>query len=399
MDRKVILESGDILYRQGDSNKYAYIIESGEVLLYTVVNGQRVDCERRGPGAVIGELSIMTDQCRSVTVEAVTPCRLYQMPAKQILSRFGKLDPVLRACVDTSINFQGTLNKRMNDATGPLPTVANTLQDVTSIIDRFKMESDIHAGIERDEFSLIYQPIVTIADGEAVGVEALMRWQHPECGNIPPFRFIAIAEEIGIIGKLTEFALSEACAALMRIRAHCPEKPDFYTSVNISGKDVERDDFVDFVAHILDRHGMNPAHLKLEVTETSLVADPVNASRRLAQLRELGCGISIDDFGTGYSSLAYLKTLPLTTLKIDRAFAGDAHANTVSRSIVELMVGLGRKIGADVVAEGLETSEDVATLRAMGCIHAQGYYFSKPVAEVDLLKFMGVAEETIARVA
>lgn len=399
VDREVILNPGDILYREGDSNESAYIVESGEVVLYTTVLGRRVDCERRGAGAIVGELSVLTDQRRTVTVEAVTPCRLFQVSGDQILNRFGKLDPVLRACIHTSINFTATLTERMSETTDNAPFAPSTLQNAQDIIDQFKLEIDIVAGLERGEFSLVYQPIIRLSDSVTVGVEALMRWNHPVRGNIPPFRFIEIAETMGSIGMLTEFALSESCAALVRMRAQCPSQSDFYTSVNISGKDVEREGFVDFVAHVLERNAMEPAHLKLEVTETSLVSDPVTAAMRLGQLRELGCGISIDDFGTGYSNLAYLKTLPLTTLKIDRAFAGDAYENTVSRSIVSMLVGLGREIGVEIVAEGLETANDVATLLSLGCEHAQGYYFCKPIPEVELLDFIGLNDAKVRHVA
>ena len=388
MDRELVLNPGDILYREGDTNNCAYIIESGEIVLYTTVEGKRVTCEKRRAGGIVGELSVLTGRRRTVTVEAVTPCRFFEISAEQILNRFDRLDPVLRACIDTSINFTETITQCLNEGSENAAFAPSTLPNAQDVIDQFKMEIDITAGLRRREFSLAYQPIVTLADGEPVGVEALMRWHHPVRGNIPPFRFIEIAEAMGSIGKLTEFALSEACAALGRLKARCPEKTDLYTSVNISGKDVERDGFVDFVAHVLDQNAMNPAHLKLEVTETSLVSDPAAAARRLGQLRDLGCGISVDDFGTGYSNLAYLKMLPLTTLKIDRAFAGDAHANDISRSIVTMMIGLGQHIGVDVVAEGLETTDDVETLLALGCKHAQGYHFCKPVAEPELLDFI-----------
>ncbi len=399
MDREVILNPGDILYREGGSNKSAYIVESGEIALHTTVLGQRVDCERRGAGAIVGELSVLTGSLRTVTVEAVTHCRLFQISSDQILSRFDKLDPVLRACIDTSISFAGTLTERMAQTSGEVPFVPSTLQDAQGVIDEFKLEVDILAGLNRGEFSLVYQPIVNLSDGVVTGVESLMRWQHPVRGNVPPFRFIQTAEAMGSIEKLTEFALTDACAALMRMRNQCPERPDFYTSVNISGKDVERNGFVDFVANVLKFNEMEPEHLKLEVTETSLVSDPAKAAMCLGELRELGCGISIDDFGTGYSNLAYLKKLPLTTLKIDRAFAGDAHANAISRSIVTMLIGLGREIGVDIVAEGLETSDDVETLLSLGCKYAQGYYFCKPLPEAELLDFIGSNAGEIRHVA
>lgn len=212
-----------------------------------------------------------------------------------------------------------------------------------------------------------------------------MRWEHPTLGNVPPFRFIGVAEEMGSIDRLTEFAIDEACAALSRLRPKHHDREEFYMSVNISGKDVVRDGFVDYVAHTLDRHDLDGCALRLELTETALIEGPDLAARQLTQLRKLGCGISIDDFGTGYSNLAYLKKLPLTVLKIDRAFAGDAHKNAVSRSIVRMLVGLALEMKVDVVAEGLETPDDVDTMLQLGCRYGQGYYFSKPIPEATLL--------------
>jgi len=323
-------------------------------------------------------------QPRTVTVEAVTPCRLFRISAEQIVRRFETLDPVLRACIETSINFTAAYNKQQYDDTESVPVAPKTLRNSRELIEHFKFEQDILTGLKKGEFSLVYQPIIQLSNREIVGFEALMRWEHSALGNIPPFRFVAVAEAMGSVGKLTEFALSEACAALQRMRAADPSARDFYMSVNISGKDLENDSFVDFVAHVLDRNHVDARGLKLEVTETALVADPDGAARQLGKRRDLGCGISIDDFGTGYSNLAYLKALPFTTLKIDRAFAGDAHANAVSRSIVRMLLGLGVELGKDIVAEGLETIDDVTTLRDLGCSFAQGYHFCKPATEAEM---------------
>jgi len=388
MNTEIILEQGDILYREGDANDTAYIIDTGEIVLYSNAMGRRIAFERRGAGSIVGELSVLTGHPRTVTVEALTPCRLFVVSAEEILARFESLDPILRACIDTSIGFTATLTRRMNEGGSDIPLVESTLRDAEAVTERFKLERDIVLGLERDEFHLVYQPIVDLSDGGVVGVEALMRWEHTVLVTVPPVRFIEVAEEMGSIGRLTELAVSDACAALGRMRACRSAGEGFYVSVNISGKDIERDDFAAFVARTIALHGVDPRHLKLEVTETSLVADPLSAARRLDELRALGCGISIDDFGTGYSNLAYLKSLPLTTLKIDRAFAGDACRNGVSRSIVTMLLGLGRNMGVDIVAEGLETEEDVAMLRKLGCRFAQGYHFCRPLAESDLLAFV-----------
>lgn len=385
---ETLLQPGDLLYSEGGSNDCGYIVESGEILLFCQVDGQRFNCERRGPGSIVGELSILTGQPRTVSVEALTPCRLFRISAEQILDRFEKLDPVLRACIDTSINFAARISQPKIAAPNETPLAPSTLRNADELIERLRIEADILAALENNQFCLLYQPVVCLADNRVVGVEALMRWHHPTLGNIAPDRFIEIAETVQSIGALTQFALSEACAAAQRIRTRCPSSAGIFTSVNVSGAEIGKPGFVDFLAFTLDRYDMRPGELKLEVTETSLVQDPKNAGGNLQRLRDLGCGISVDDFGTGYSNLAYLQQLPLTTLKIDRAFVGDAHLNDFSKSIVRMLLELGRQMNVDVIAEGTETDDNARLLQELGCQFAQGYNFHKPLPEEDILALL-----------
>ncbi|WP_371224658.1 EAL domain-containing protein [Roseovarius sp. 2305UL8-3] len=381
---EIQLSPGDLLYREGDANDYAYVIECGEVILYSKLVGKRTDVERRGAGSIIGELSILTGQPRAVTVEALTPCTVYRISAEQILNRFEKLDPVLRACIETSIHFTTTFVKQTTGPSEQVPIAESTLRNSDQLIEQFRLETDIVKGVADGQFSLVYQPIVRLLDGGIVGFEALMRWTHPQFGDVPPDRFIDVAETTGSIKLITEFAVVEACATLQRLRALDGAPEQLFASVNVSGQDIGRHGFVEFLAFLLDANNIEPKHVKLEVTETALIPDFDIADKNFKQLRALGCGISIDDFGTGYSNLAYLKSLPITSLKIDRAFVADAHDNPVSRSIVKMLVTLGQDLGVDIIAEGLETDGDVETLRRLGCRFAQGYYFCKPVSEADL---------------
>ena len=387
---EILLEPGDFLYREGDPPSCAFLLESGEITLFSELTGSRIDCERRGPGSIVGELSILTGQPRAVSVEATTACRLYRISAEQILTRFERLDPVLRACIETSISFTATFANRMSQQGGDAQFAPATLRNARKLIDQFKFEADIYRGLADDQFHMVYQPIVEIGDTRVVGVEALMRWDHPERGPVAPTRFVATAEAMGSVRDLTKFALWEACGALARIRRAAPAPKGFYAAVNISGQDVVQDDFVDFVAHVVDRNELPAGAIRLEITESDLISDPAAAARNLERLRTQGCAVSIDDFGTGYSNLAYLKTLPLSAIKIDRAFAADAKSNGVSRSIVRMLLGLGQEMGVDIIAEGLECLEDVEMLRSLGCTYAQGYVFHKPMRELEIVRLMAV---------
>lgn len=382
--KEIRLKPGDILYRAGETNDFAYVIETGEVLLHCQHDGRRVEIERRGKSSIVGELSILTGQPRAVTVEALTHCRIFRIPAAQIVNRFAKLDPVLRACVETSISFAGAFKDQLANADAKVTLAPSTLRNADELIEFFQLETDLGHGLKNGELSLVFQPIVDMDTSQIIGVEALTRWHHSTLGPIPPDRFIAVAESAGSIEKVTGFAVAGTCATLARLR-NCKDAPkQLFASVNISGRDIERPGFVDFLAHTIDMHDLQPGDIKLEITETAMIWDSDTASTNMALIRALGCGISVDDFGTGYSNLAYLKSLPLTALKIDRAFAGDAHNNNVSRGIVRMLVSLGNDLGVDIIAEGVETPDDVATLRGLGCRWAQGFYYCKPMAEAQL---------------
>lgn len=381
---EVKLNTGDILYREGDPNDCAYVIETGEILLYNEVNGERVECERRGAGSILGETSVLTGQPRAVTVEAISPCIAYRISAEDILTRLEALDPILRACFDTTVDFVTRFFGQ--DKEEQTPFAPSTLHNAHKLIEKFRFELDIEKGLDQGEFSLVFQPIIELANNRMVGFEALMRWCHPRLGNIPPDRFILVAEEMGSIGRLTDYALQQACMVLQHIRTKSSHESDLFASVNISGVDMARDNFSESLKQVLDKNDLDPKNLKLELTETALLPNVKNTTENFEQIRHLGCGISIDDFGTGYSNLVYLKSLPLTAIKIDRAFTNDVRTNPFSRGIIKMLVGLGSDLNVDIVAEGLESKEDVKVVHDLGCRFAQGYYFSAPVSESEIIK-------------
>ena len=224
---EIFLARGDILFSEGDPIGNGYIMASGELVLYTTTEGRRTILERRGPGSIVGELSILTGNPRTVTVEASQPCILYEISAKQILHRYAKIDPILRACIETSIYFSGRLNADLSGEE-ETPITEGILPELDQLVECLKFEHDILLGLANDQFSLVYQPIVSLPDGDIVGVEALMRWHHPTAGNIPPGKFIEAAESMGAICQLTDFALLEACAALKRLRSLGQCSDDFF---------------------------------------------------------------------------------------------------------------------------------------------------------------------------
>ncbi len=244
-------------------------------------------------------------------------------------------------------------------------------------LEHLALETALHRAIERNELTLHYQPVVRVADGHTIGVEALLRWQHPDLGLVPPGEFIPLAEESGLIVPIGAWVLRNACIQHRRWRER--GLAPLQLMVNISVRQFRRDDFFDEVVHVLTETGMQPERLTLEVTETLLMETGDNSITVLGKLRALGIRIAIDDFGTGYSSLAYLKRFPIDELKIDRLFLRDIPASPRDSEIAAAIVMLGRSLNLRVIAEGVETAEQLALLRKNDCDMAQGFHFSPAV--------------------
>jgi diguanylate cyclase (GGDEF)-like protein len=259
-------------------------------------------------------------------------------------------------------------------------------------IERIDLENDLRQGIERGELRLHYQPLVDLATDRIVGFEALVRWQHPVRGLVPPVSFIPLAEETGLILPLGRWVLETACRQARAWRDARPDRPELYMSVNLSARQFMQLDLVDQVAAILADTGLDPSGLEIEITESVLMDQSETGIRTLGRLRELGVRLVLDDFGTGYSSLSYLKHLPLDTIKIDRTFVAGLDGDT-DRSIVEAVVALARGLHIGVVAEGIETEAQYALLRDIGCDVGQGYLFSRPLAAEEAAQFI-TAHET-----
>ena len=251
-----------------------------------------------------------------------------------------------------------------------------------AVRDRVSLQADLHHALERREFRLVYQPLVELATERVVGVEALVRWDHPTRGAVSPATFIPLAEESGIILPLGRWVLGEACrqaAAWQRRGVGAP-----YVAVNISGRQLQHPQLVADVATALGEAGLEPGALLLEITEGVVMHDTEASLRRLHDLKGIGVRLAIDDFGTGYSSLSYLQRFPMDVLKIDKAFVDDVALGGSQAALARTIVALGETLSLDTVAEGIETPEQSAALVAMGCRVGQGYWFARPVPAPEI---------------
>ena len=248
-----------------------------------------------------------------------------------------------------------------------------------SVVARLQLEMDLRRALEHGEFHNVYQPIVSLAAGQIVGFEALLRWQHPTRGQLGPEEFIMVAEETGLIRDLGWWNLREACRQMTEWRADYSAYSQLTMSVNLSPKQFLQPNLVEDIGDLLRELKLPPQALKLELTESTVMGDPSAAVGMLQQIKLLGISLAIDDFGTGYSSLSYLHRFPLDTLKIDRSFIssiGNGEETEIARTILPMALNLN----LDVVAEGVETIEQLVLLKKLHCKYGQGYYFSKPLS-------------------
>jgi len=262
-----------------------------------------------------------------------------------------------------------------------------------STSERLELEQSLRAVIEKGELALHYQPQVDLFSGQISGMEALVRWPHPEFGMIAPDRFIPMAEETGLILPLGDWVLKTACEQNKRWQDQ--GLPRFPVAVNLSARQFQCEEPANRIAKILGASGLGPASLDLELTETTVMADAEVAIDTMERMRKLGVKISIDDFGTGHSSLAYLKRFPIHRLKIDKTFVDSLLLDQKDEAITRAIIGMAKNLGLSAVAEGVESRDQLDFLRHLGCNEIQGYFVSRPLAPDDAAEFLGVNADLV----
>ena len=253
-------------------------------------------------------------------------------------------------------------------------------------LERLTLETDLRRALERNEFFLHYQAKLDFSTGRITGVEALLRWQHPDLGTLLPARFISIAEETGLIVPIGRWVLQTACD--QNVAWQRDGLPPVCMAVNLSARQFAEEGLQNEIVFALQQSGMRPELLELELTESMVMHNPERATKVLAAVKALGVRIAIDDFGIGYSSLAQIKRFPIDTLKVDRSFIRDLADNPEDRAITQAIIAMGKTLSLTVVAEGVETQEQQAFLLAHACDAMQGYYFSRPVPESEFADFL-----------
>lgn len=390
-----MFKAGDIILKQGEKGDCAYIIEDGQVEISICrSDGNTQIISTRGPGTIIGEMAIVDEAPRVATVKALKDCKMLEITREDFAQRLKSSDPVIQMISQVILTrFRDTLTRaeilHESAAVPPPEILERNYATQSDVVESVKIANEFKHALENDQLELHYQPIIDLDRGDVIGFEALMRWTHPEKGFISPGIFIPIAEKSGLIIEASKWALKESCAALKRIESALGQKEKLYVSVNFSSHDFVESGFVENTIGTTAASGLKPWQIKLEITERLLMQQPDNAKDTLQKCRDAGMGIAIDDFGTGYSSLSYLYYFPIQTLKIDQSFIRAMEKDNRSLELVRSIIGLGQNMGLNIIAEGVETREEAAILRDMGCEAAQGYHFAKPLPEqkvIDLLK-------------
>ncbi|PJB71445.1 MAG: cyclic nucleotide-binding protein [Alphaproteobacteria bacterium CG_4_9_14_3_um_filter_47_13] len=391
-EAKKMFKAGDVIMRQGDKGDCAYIIEEGLVeILIEKDNGTIQQVGTRGEGTIIGEMAIVDDAPRTATVKALKDCKMLEITRDDFSQRLKNADPVIQMISQVILTrYRDTLTRseilRESDNFPPPEALERSYAARTDVVESIKIANEFKAALENGDLELHYQPIINLGNGNVSGFEALMRWNHKKDGFISPGVFIPIAEKSGLIIEASKWALKEACAALGRIEKAVENSTPLYVSVNFSSHDFAEDNFVSNLLETIQNSQIKPPQIKLEITERLLIQQPDNAKETLESCRDAGVGIAIDDFGTGYSSLSYLYYFPIQVLKIDQSFIRTIYREDRSLELVKSIVGLGKNMGMEIVAEGVETLEEAELLQNMGCDSAQGYYFAKPMSEQEVIK-------------
>lgn len=386
----ITVPAGDVIFRQGEEGRVAYIIERGKVEVSIDQDGRKTVIAELGDGEIFGEMSIIDDAPRSATVTALTETELVVVQRARFQKPIAAANPLMKLLLRVVLSRFRDAQRQLSGLRDNRRSPDISLEEVRNLaLKRITAEREMRAGLEGGEFVMHFQPIVSLDEGRIAGFEALMRWQKGDGTFVSPAEFVPLAEETGFIAELGRWSMQESLAAQRRFAeaagAAMPDAPPPFMSVNVSGYQLSELPEIAHLADIIDASGVEPANIKLEMTETLLVQDPEHASRALHEMKKSGVSLAIDDFGTGFSSLSYLHQFPLDTLKIDREFVTNMESSDNSARIVGSIAQLAHSLNMSIVAEGIEKTEQIVALKGLGCHYGQGYLMSKPLPAADVV--------------
>ena len=373
------IQKGQIIFNQGERGDHALLIEKGQVEIYhTKKNDQEVHLAVLGEGELFGEMALFDTNIRSAGARALSDCSLLIIRKDQLFERVNTSDKIVQLIIRILMRRLKQQNESKSGINlGSLTGSHSAHSDNVDAVEKLKFENQINEAFLHREFRIYHQPIVNLATRKTIGSEALIRWESPTKGLISPGAFVDILENSSMIVPVGYWIIEECFMHYKKI--HERLKDDLFSvSINISGRQFLHFNFVSKLKELVERHSINPAHFKLEITERILVEGGLVIDI-LNQCHALGFQVSLDDFGTGFSSLQYLAQMPVDFIKIDRSFTMNVAKDPKTHAIVDSMIYMANKLGIKIIAEGIETEKEREMMIAFGSELGQGYLFSKPL--------------------
>jgi EAL domain-containing protein (putative c-di-GMP-specific phosphodiesterase class I) len=384
------LDASEIVFRAGDAADAAYVIERGCVEILVGEEGSWQRIALLGEGTLVGEIALLDGKPRTATVRAVEPTSLVPIYRNQVQSLLAQADPVLQYLIRVLLErFRRTgerslvgLNEGDGAESAAARDAADPLQQLhAGVMRAFTLAQSLAQAFDGDQLELHYQPIIHLENRRLAGYEALIRWRHPALGMVRPDEFVPLAEKTDLVHQLGDFVLGRAIRDWPALRAHCREdaggRP--FVSVNLSAPELCQPGIAEHVRARLAQGGMDPAELRIELTETSIISNTAVVTDVTQRLMAMGVSIALDDFGKGYSGLDYLQSLPFSCLKIDKSFIDRMAVSERSEQIIRTALQLAHTLGMSSVAEGIEDEATAERLAGLGCVYAQGYHFGRPM--------------------
>ncbi len=380
------MRSGELVFREGDAPTSAYLIESGRIEILTLQGEESVVLGRLGPGDLLGEMAVIDQSPRTATARALTDCTLTVLGREQLNERLENADPIVRALLRGQLQrYRAALATLRGD--GDAMRAEDSSQREADVDDnaigKIRLENQLREAIASRSLEVRFQPILEIAAGRVLGYEALIRWDHPERGPVSPAEFIALAEETSLIVPVGNYVFDCVSEMLSRfVKAGLAPLP--WVAVNVSARQLAAEGLLEHLVAVARRDRVPAQAFKIEITE-GLALDVQRVAALIERCHELGLQVALDDFGTGYSNLGHLHRLHFDTVKLDQGFTRQMVDDPRSRAIVQAIVAMVGALGADLIAEGVETREQLELLRGMGCRYAQGYLIGKAESADDAL--------------
>ncbi len=365
--------AGELIFAEGDAPTTAFLVESGQVVVSTDQHGEQRILAELGPGALVGEMAVLDDAPRSATARAHGDCVLVVVDRSQFAERLAAADPVVRALLMGQLSrYRSALATLTGDESEPH---GNVFGDAVAL-DKIRLESELRNALARGELDVRLQPIRHIASATVAGYEALIRWQHPQRGQVSPNEFIRLAEETSLIVPVGDYVLGRVCDMLAELRRR-GRSPLPFIALNVSARQIEDPRLIDRMLEQLRARDLPADRLEVEITE-SLVLDSPEIAALIGRCHAAGMEVALDDFGTGYSNLGPLLTLDFDRIKLDQSFVR-ALDRPRGVALVRAVLAMADALGCELIAEGVESEEQLRVLGEMGCGYAQGWLIGRPV--------------------